>query len=722
MFPKKIGRYQIIRQLGVGGMGRVFLAHDPRFPRDVALKLLDKEPGAKRDSAMRERFQREARTIARLEHHAIVPVYDFGEFENRLYLVMRLMGGGSLQERLQDGPLPPPTAISIVQRIASALDKAHANGVIHRDIKPANILFDDEEKPYLSDFGIAKLYETSARLTRTGGIIGTPHYMSPEQGRGEELDGRSDIYSLGVLLFQMVTGIVPFDSDTPFSTVLKHIQEPAPPARSVNPALDANTEAVIARALAKDPQFRFNSAGAMASALAQPRHAPGAAGPNAETIAETPVSQAPGSQTPPAPESAPQSGSRLPWRRVFLAAGGLLVLFLSIAAGVLWAARDWGEGAETPPPQQLTFLSETDEAAETGPAVAATGTGTPTATPMRLTATPTATAAPSETPEPSPTSEPSPTTSVWIRAPGSQPNQIAFVSNRSGRDAIYAVDLDDELEAQLTEPRPGQRHWWPEWCGDDKLVFEAGDLPFEGSRQEVWVRELQEDGEVRALTHNEQPPGTASNGLPACSPDGNTVAFSSLLRGTGSSAFRLGLLSLANPGAPFRLVGDGYALAGDPSWSADGQSLTFMHFDETLNNYQIYRVALDEPDEALNLTDLYSGNAKYPDWSPATGQITFACHEGSGDESVWHLCITPDDAPDVSYLLEEVHRGPERDNDLQVVIHAITPSWSPDGRAIAYASDVDGDWDIYIYELATGNVRNLTADWPADEMHPSWRK
>lgn len=717
MFPKTIGRYQIMRQLGVGGMGRVFLAHDPRFPRDVALKLLDKEPGGQADGSMRERFAREARTIARLEHHAIVPVYDFGEFENRLFLVMRLMGGGSLQERLRNGPLPTATAVSIMRRIASALDKAHANGVIHRDIKPANILFDDEEKPYLSDFGIVKLYETDAHLTRTGGIIGTPHYMSPEQGLGKKVDGRSDIYALGVLLFQMVTGRVPFDSDTPVSIVLKHAQEQPPSPRTFNPAVDASIEAVIARALAKEPGARFPSAGAMARALEHPRQAHVLAGPDDETVVQTPPLQP--TAPPPRP---PAPGLRLPSRRALLSAGGLLVLLLSIAAGGLWAARDRDNHEQTPPPQQLTGLSSTDDTTAAG-AGAAPLTATPTATLTTLTATPTATAEPSQTPQPSATPEPSPTTSLWVRAPSTLPNQIAFVSNRSGRDAVYAIDLDSGVEAQLTEPRPGQRHWWPEWCGADKLVFEAGDPPFEGSGQEVWVLELGENGEARALTHNERPPGTASNGLPACSPDGNTVAFSSLLRGTGSSAFRLGLLSLANAQAPFRLVGDGYALAGDPSWSADGQSLTFMHFDETLNNYQIYRVALETPEDALNLTALYSGNAKYPDWSATTGQLTFACNETNGEESVWHLCVTPDDRPDVRHLLEELHHGSERDNERRVVIHAITPSWSPDGRSIAYAApDGDGDWDIFIYDVVSGGVRNLTAGWPSDEMHPSWRK
>jgi Tol biopolymer transport system component len=182
------------------------------------------------------------------------------------------------------------------------------------------------------------------------------------------------------------------------------------------------------------------------------------------------------------------------------------------------------------------------------------------------------------------------------------------------------------------------------------------------------------------------------------------------------------MLSLSSSDTPFRLIGDGYALAGDPSWSANGREIVFMHFDRDLNNYQIYRLALDDPGEVRNLTELYSGNAKYPDWTAASRQVAFACQEGGGADAVWHLCLTPDDRSNVTYLLEDLHRGPERDDDRLVVAHAITPTWSPDGQAIAYASDVDGDWDIYVYELAGGSVRNLTATWPSDEMHPTWRK
>lgn len=727
MNPQKIGRYEIRRQLGVGGMGRVMLAHDPRFPRDVALKLLDKDP--MRDGNLRERFEREARIIASLEHHAIVPVYDFGEHEGQLYLVMRLMRGGSLRDRLHGRPLPTPLAIAIVQRIASALQKAHTNGVIHRDLKPANILFDDEDKPYLSDFGIVKLYESSAHLTKTGGILGTPAYMSPEQGMGETVDGRSDIYSLGIVLYEMATGRVPFQGETPVSTVLKHMREPLPPPRALNAAIDPAVERVIERALAKDPDDRYPTPGHLVRDLQSVRNAQA----GVRTVIEPPPvhqGQPPVASPPPEEPSVvaeDDSESQKPRRSraALIAAGVALVFLCAAAAGAAWSLFDLGDVIFGPRVIEPGVTPETLVGApgEAGGDELASQTGTPTATPtMALTATPTATNEPTGTATSTATATPEPLpTSLWVLGPGEQRDQIAFVSNRSGRDAIYAIDLPSETIEQLTEPRPGERHWWPDWCGADRLVFEAGDLPFEGSAQEVWVRDLAPEGQARALTSSAVPANSVGNGLPSCAADGRTLAFSSLLGGTGSTAFRLGYLSLGDAAPQFQLIGDGYALAGNASWSADGRSIVFMHYDRDLSRFQIYRVSLNNPNSPLNLTGSYAGSAKYPDWSPATGQIAFACLEDGTEDLIWHLCATPDDQPDVTRLRPALHEGPERDDVREVVIHAITPSWSPDGRSIAYASDADGDWDIYVYDLDSGATRNLTAGWSSDEMHPSWR-
>lgn len=266
MSIKNIGRYQVKSELGRGGMATVYRAYDPQFKRDVAIKILPKE--FLHDKEFRARFEREATTIAALEHPAIVPVYDFGEQDGQPYLVMRYMGGESLKERIDRGVIPLDEVVRIVDFIAPALDYAHSQNVIHRDLKPDNILFDQQNSPYLADFGIAKLAETSATLTGNA-IVGTPAYMSPEQGRGEpDIDGRSDIYSLGAIIYEMLTNHLPYASDTPTGMIMKHLTQPVPNILAVDNSLPSGLQAVIAQALAKRKYVRFSTAVELADTLA----------------------------------------------------------------------------------------------------------------------------------------------------------------------------------------------------------------------------------------------------------------------------------------------------------------------------------------------------------------------------------------------------------------------------------------------------------------------
>ena len=263
---RMIGRYVVLREIGRGGMATVYVAHDPLFNRDVAIKMLP--PELLHDPSFRARFEREAQTVAALEHPAIVPVYDYGEAEGRPYFVMRLMSGDSLAERIAKGPQPLSAVIKLLQRIAPALDEAHSRGVVHRDLKPGNILYDQYDEPYLTDFGIAKLKEGGATLTGEN-IVGTPAYMSPEQGRGEpDLDGRSDVYSLGCIIYEMLTGKVPYEASTSMGQVVKHLTAPIPNIGEARPDLPPGLQDVINRALAKRKFARFASASELAQALA----------------------------------------------------------------------------------------------------------------------------------------------------------------------------------------------------------------------------------------------------------------------------------------------------------------------------------------------------------------------------------------------------------------------------------------------------------------------
>ena len=266
------GKYKIIRRLGRGGMAEVYLAHQENLGRDVAIKLMHAFLVSEEDFL--HRFKREARAMAAMNHSNIVSVYDFDVYgENTYYLVMEYINGGTLKDKLQElaqkgETLPLETAVQIAVEVASALDYAHHRSMIHRDVKPANIMLDDQGHAILTDFGIVKLVGgQSMAYTATGALIGTPAYMSPEQALGKPGDARSDIYSLGALLYQMVTGRLPFDADTPLAIVMQHVNDPVPIPASFNPNIPPGLQDIILIALAKNPDDRYQTAGELAAAL-----------------------------------------------------------------------------------------------------------------------------------------------------------------------------------------------------------------------------------------------------------------------------------------------------------------------------------------------------------------------------------------------------------------------------------------------------------------------
>lgn len=264
LIGQTLGQYKIIEQIGEGGMATVFKAHQPGLNRDVALKILP--PYVAEKEGFTERFTREAQAIGNLHHPNILPVYDSGQDKGYGYIAMRYVPQATTLAGLMKNPLEMQQVVELTRQIAAALEHAHRAGIVHRDIKPTNILMDNDWV-LLSDFGLAKMMETPSELTGSGVGIGTPSYMSPEQARGGQVDHRTDIYSLGIIVFEMLTGQVPHKAETPLATVVKRINEPLPPPRSLNPNIPENVERILLKALAVEPADRFDSADAFAQSL-----------------------------------------------------------------------------------------------------------------------------------------------------------------------------------------------------------------------------------------------------------------------------------------------------------------------------------------------------------------------------------------------------------------------------------------------------------------------
>lgn len=263
---ENVGPYRIIEQLGQGGMATVFKAYHASLDRYVAIKVL--HPAFGEDPAFEARFQREARVVAKLEHPNIAPIYDYAEHEKRPYLVMKFIEGDTLKARLDRGPLSSEETLKIVKAVGSALAYAHKQGVLHRDIKPSNVLVAADGQIYLADFGLARIAQSGESTLSGDMLIGTPQYISPEQAMGvRELDERTDVYSLGVMVYEIVVGKVPFSADTPFSIIHDHIYSPLPLPRKVNPEVSEQIERVLLKALAKDRLDRYETVDQMVAAF-----------------------------------------------------------------------------------------------------------------------------------------------------------------------------------------------------------------------------------------------------------------------------------------------------------------------------------------------------------------------------------------------------------------------------------------------------------------------
>ena len=442
MQPEKIGYYEIKSELGRGGMATVYRGYDPRFEREVAVKVLPPEM-LHADPQFRLRFQREAKIIARLEHPSIVPVYDVGEENNQLYFVMRFMGGGSLAGRIRERVYRVEEAVRLLGQVAPGVDEAHAKGIVHRDLKPSNILFDNQNVPYISDFGIAKLTQAESANVTGSAVIGTPAYMAPEQALGSDVDGRADVYALGVILYEMLTGKQPYQADTPMGLAIKHVTEPVPHILNVKPDLPAWIETIVATAMAKDRNDRFSTAGEMLETM------------QAFLRGETPIRA--GKPLPPSTmqaashaataHAAPEAKTVFARKNRLAPLAWLALLFLIVM--IVLAGGGF-----------LLFRDKLFPAATASPSPAAVAPASTTPSPLpspsqtlaALSGTPTATLPPTDTPTPS------------LPVIGGA-DQVAFLSDNN----IWVMNVDGSDPRQLTTD--GAAKFNLEWLPDGKTLL-----------------------------------------------------------------------------------------------------------------------------------------------------------------------------------------------------------------------------------------------------------
>jgi Tol biopolymer transport system component/predicted Ser/Thr protein kinase len=728
LIGQHLGQYEIIGLLGRGGMAAVYRAHQPSMGRDVAIKVIKSELSEAPDFV--ERFAREARTVASLSHPHILKVFDYGQHGNLVYLVMELLGGGSLAQRISQGPIPPKTIRRMLDQMAAALDYAHERAIVHRDLKPQNVLLDERGNVFLTDFGIAKLLNEVSSLTQTGAAMGTPPYMAPEQWRGQAVEARTDNYSLGVMLFEMLTGNLPFRGETPYSVMHKHIYE-SPPLDEIAALGIHGVEQVLRKALAKDPSDRYESATAMAEAFSKTLSATqirkksrsNVSTPETDKSTYIPLE----ASAPSEPITRPPTGLR--GNRMLLGAGaaviglivigGIVALFASRQTTTPTLAAQVGTDAAftpiiattqtsspptvTPPaptvtsaataftpsatPNQAATLGAIVSASET--ALAASLTKTPTST-LTLTQSPTptltATQPPSATSSPTATIQPSatattppvPTVTLAVN-PGS--GKVAFTTLVRGRFAIFVVGLDG------SDPQPfvsgNTNDFGAVWSPDGQQIA------FKSDRDRNWdLYAMDASGaNVRRLTND---PG--HDETPAWSPDGKRIAFATKRHGQEE------IYVMNADGSDQRNLTNHNAEDIVPTWSPDGKSIAFS--SNRGGNYDVYVMDADGGN-VRNLTN-NRGDDGTPMWSPDGKSIVFY----STRDGNFEIYAMDADGGNQRNLTNN------RANDIQ-------PAWSPDSQQIAFVSRRDGSLELYAMNADGSNVRRLTNN-NSDDYAPFW--
>ncbi|MCB0253069.1 MAG: protein kinase [Anaerolineae bacterium] len=712
MIDKQLGgRYALQEELGRGGMGVVYRAFDTSLRRQVAVKVLASHLAG--DPLFVQRFHREAIAAGNLHHNNIVTIYDVGvergagDYGQDInFIIMQFVEGESLDQwlRRQRRPMPLADAALVVHQIGDALQYAHDQGMVHRDVKPSNVMLSDNGHVTLMDFGLVRAGELS-QLTQSGSVLGTPAYMAPEQITGATVDRRADVYAFGVVIYELLIGQTPFVRTTPMAVAHAHVYDPPPPLREKRPDLPPSVEAVVMKALSKEPSGRYNDAGPLAAdfdrvSTGQMPVFVGAAALGTTTPMTRPQ---PARGTPSSPPPPPARTGKSGASRLWLIATIVALLFLAAVAAYMAFS---GRGAQTTTTPE-TPIVEPEATASPLPVVVLvdpTETGTPqeppstdtpvvestTHTPIPVVVAPTATPDPTATPVSTATPAPTETPTSTPAPPAVLAAQP--VNLRSGPDEVF--DRVGELQAGdslLITGRNSDGSWLEVQTGEGALAWVLAQL----------VDTQGDLGSVALASYIPQLP--TSTPPPAAQLSGRIV-FARNDAGGQDGASEIYRYDLAS-GTTVRLTNDG---DNDwiPRWSPDGRRIAFTsnRANSDRSNYDIWAMNADgsSPQRIIS-TGAWDD---YASWSPATpGLLAFSTTAST--DGVFN---------------SEIHVSNGQGEPRRITYNTGKdewPSWSPDGQRIVHSSEIDGSRDIVITEVASGATQRIYGT-ARDENEPAW--
>jgi Tol biopolymer transport system component len=757
---QQLGHYQILALLGAGGMGEVYLAKDRRLQRQVALKVLPQTIAG--DAERMRRFEQEALAASALNHPNILTIFEFGSEGETQFIASELVQGETLRTRLQRDCPPLSETLDLILQIASALQAAHETGIVHRDIKPENLMVRPDGIVKVLDFGLVKLTEAPASpvSTRPGTVLGTVRYMSPEQARGLEVDARTDIFSLGVVLYELVAGRAPFEGPSTNDVIAAILTQEAPPLSRSSPAVPAELERIIAKALEKDREKRYQAVSDLRLDLKRLRQRLefeaelARSGPSSEQAATNePAAEASARPRPahPTAEELARPTTSLEdlvgatRRHKTAAVLTLASLFATAAVLMLWLSP-FGRHRAPPPTARIipftTYSGVSDQPAFSpdGNQIAFSWDGgngenldlyvklIGAGTPLRLTT--------------NPAEEISP---AW--APDGR--HLAFIRRSASENGIFIIPALGGAERKLgqTEPNLSRQAWSQcrlSWSPDGKSLA-LMDRASPEDRYSIFLLSV-EDGQKQKLT---SPPESSDDNYPAFSPDGQTLAFT---RSSGFSSEDLYLVSLRG-GEPQRLTADGRRILS-LGWTADGREIIFS--SNRGGGFSLWRVAvsggtpervdvtgqnayspaisrqgnrlaynvsfldsnmwrLDRASAANQVADgrqnsptkvISSTRQDHsPQFSPDGKKIVFVS-DRSGSDEIW-VCESDGSHPAQLTFFDDTVSG--------------TPRWSPDSQQIVFDSRPASNSDIYVLSAAGGKPRALTQE-PSHDVMPSWSR